>query len=123
MPRSDFEVCWYLSPVRIPDAELWAVALDPDRRQRGFGSRPRFGLCFWNPPVDLFALGGLLHEEVKESFKAFVVYQASLVLFPASIFRFKCFCLQYVFTYIIGITSTLAPYPSAPSLVAYMTQK
>jgi hypothetical protein len=81
------------------------------------------GFVFGTRQLISLPLEDFLHEEVKESFKAFVVYQASLVLFPASIFRFKCFCLQYVFTYIIGITSTLAPYPSAPSLVAYMTQK
>jgi hypothetical protein len=78
-----------------------------------FWPRLRFGTCYSYPPV--ISRLGLVLEEVTERFKAGLV---SLYLPSIQ----KCLAFRYVFMYIIGITSTLAPYPSASSFLAYITQ-
>ena len=75
-----------------------AAALEPNRRQRGFGVSAK---------IRTLVLEFAWHEKVKESFRV-LVYQASLVL-SLHLSSFQALHLQYVFAYIIGITSTLAP--------------
>lgn len=121
MPRSDNEG---LLPPFLPCSLLMP----------NYGSRPRLpqetmrflglgrdsGPCFWKSASNFLALEDFCMKRLKECFKA-LVYQASLVL-SLYLSSFQVRRLQYVITYIIGITSTLGPYPSAPSRVAYTTQ-
>ena len=105
MPRSDFEVCWYLSPVRVPDAELWQPRQETTRFWVSAKIR---ALVFWNPPVRPLTLEELLHEKVKEKLQSiWFIRQAWSCLYVLS--SFQALHLQYVFTYIIGITSRLVP--------------
>jgi hypothetical protein len=58
--------------VLIPDAELWRPPSTPTGDNEVFGLGKDSGFVFGNPPV-ISRLGGLLHEEMKESLKALVL--------------------------------------------------
>src|ERR1700733_3722082 len=72
----------------------------------GLGQDSGFG--FLESASETSHLGGLLHEKVKEKLQSiWFIRQAWSCLYVLS--SFQALHLQYVFTYIIGITSRLVP--------------
>jgi hypothetical protein len=96
------------------------AALNPDPLTTRFlGLGLDSGLVFSYPPV-ISRLGLLAERGDRKALKRWFS-QASLVL-SLYLSLIQMPHLRYVFTYIIGITSTLAPYPLASSFLAYITQ-